>query len=105
MKNPFAIESESFTAFGSDAPLESLETLSAFEEEEAPPNPPFILGLDTASVGKNRNPDWLKARAQGPIEFAIIRANWGVAPDGVFARDWSKITEAGMVRGAYMFLR
>jgi protease YdgD len=105
MKNPFAIESESFTAFESDEPRESFGTLSAFEEEEGVPYPPLTLGLDTASVGKNRNPDWLKAKAHGPIGFAIIRSNWGVSPDGVFARDWPKITEAGMVRGAYMFLR
>lgn len=105
MKNPFAIESEPFTAFESSEPRESFETLSAFEEEEGVPIPPLTLGLDTACVGKNRNPDWIKAKAQGQIEFAIIRSNWGSSPDRVFARDWPKIKEAGMVRGAYLFLR
>lgn len=64
----------------------------------------MILGLDTASVAGNKNPDWQKARAAG-FSFAIIRANWGTAIDRTFKRDWDKIKAAGMTRGAYMFLR
>lgn len=64
----------------------------------------MILGLDTASVAGNKNPDWQKARAAG-FSFAIIRANWGTTIDKVFSRDWDKIKAAGMTRGAYMFLR
>jgi GH25 family lysozyme M1 (1,4-beta-N-acetylmuramidase) len=63
------------------------------------------LGIDTASVAGNRNPDWARARAQVPIDFAIIRAYTGTGPDPVFHRDWPKLKAAGLVRGAYLFLR
>jgi lysozyme len=73
------------------------------------PTPPgaarTYLGIDTASVGGNTNPDWVRAKAQVPIAFAIIRSNWGTAPDRVFPRDWPKLKAAGIVRGAYLFLR
>ncbi|MFN8490554.1 MAG: GH25 family lysozyme [Caldilineaceae bacterium] len=64
-----------------------------------------ILGLDTASAGNKANPNWVQAKAEGPINFAIIRSNFGVAKDSVFKRDWLKIKAAGLVRGAYLFLR
>jgi peptidoglycan hydrolase-like protein with peptidoglycan-binding domain len=64
-----------------------------------------ILGLDTASVADNKNPSWAQAKAEGGIRFAIIRSNWGVSTDGVFRRDWPKMQQAGIVRGAYLFLR
>ena len=38
-------------------------------------------------------------------DFAIIRSNWGVWEDSVFKRDWPRIKAAGIVRGAYLFLR
>jgi GH25 family lysozyme M1 (1,4-beta-N-acetylmuramidase) len=63
------------------------------------------FGIDTASVDENKNPDWMRAKAQVPIDFAIIRSNFGTVPDPVFPRDWPKLTEAGIVRGAYLFLR
>jgi lysozyme len=65
----------------------------------------MLFGLDTASVAGNKNPDWVKAKAGGPISFAIIRSNYGTATDSVFARDWPKLKQAGLVRGAYLFLR
>ena len=65
----------------------------------------MIFGVDTASVAGNRNPDWTKAKALGPIGFACVRSNYGTAPDKVFARDWPLLKEAGLVRGAYLFLR
>jgi lysozyme len=65
----------------------------------------MIFGLDTASVAGNKNPDWVKVKAGGPISFAIIRSNYGTATDSVFARDWPKLKQAGLVRGAYLFLR
>jgi lysozyme len=64
-----------------------------------------IFGVDTASVAGNRNPDWVKAKATGPIGFAIIRSNYGTTRDTAFARDWPRLKEAGLVRGAYLFLR
>jgi GH25 family lysozyme M1 (1,4-beta-N-acetylmuramidase) len=66
---------------------------------------PVVFGLDTASVAGNTNPDWAQAKAEGSITFAIIRSNWGVSQDGVFRRDWPRIKQAGIVRGAYLFLR
>jgi GH25 family lysozyme M1 (1,4-beta-N-acetylmuramidase) len=64
-----------------------------------------ILGLDTASVAGNKNPNWSQARDEASISFAIIRSNWGLSQDSVFKRDWPKIKAAGIVRGAYLFLR
>src|SRR5215831_7376807 len=65
----------------------------------------MIFGIDTASVADNKNPDWTKAKATGPIAFALIRSNFGTATDKAFARDWPKLKQAGLVRGAYLFLR
>lgn len=63
------------------------------------------FGIDVASIDDNKNPDWMRAKAQVPIYFAIIRSNWGTVPDPVFLRDWPKLKDAGIVRGAYLFLR
>lgn len=65
----------------------------------------MIFGIDTASVAGNKNPGWAQAKAQGPISFAIIRSNYGTTVDKTFARDWPRMAEAGLVRGAYLFLR
>jgi len=65
----------------------------------------MIFGIDTASVAGNKNPDWVKAKAIGPIGFAIIRSNFGITRDTTFARDWPRLKQAGLVRGAYLFLR
>jgi lysozyme len=65
----------------------------------------MIFGIDSASVAGNRNPDWTKAKATGPISFAFVRSNYGTTPDKVFARDWALLKQAGLVRGAYLFLR
>ncbi len=83
---------------------------SARQPHPAPPSPPergkhVILGLDTASIAGNRNPNWMQAKTESSIHFAIIRSNWGVWEDKVFKRDWPKIKDAGIVRGAYLFLR
>jgi peptidoglycan hydrolase-like protein with peptidoglycan-binding domain len=56
------------------------------------------FGVDFGSVDGNLNPDWAKARDQGPTSFAIIRF------DSRFAREWPRIKDAGIVRGAYLFL-
>jgi peptidoglycan hydrolase-like protein with peptidoglycan-binding domain len=70
------------------------------------PTPTGIsLGLDTASVAGNKDPAWTDARTRVPIEFAIIRSNYGVSEDRVFKRDWPRMRAAGVVRGAYLFLR
>ena len=63
-----------------------------------------IIGIDTASVAGNKTIDWSKAKANG-ISFAIIRAAYGASKDTTFDRDWPRIKGAGIVRGAYLFLR
>jgi len=65
----------------------------------------LIFGIDSASVAGNSNPDWTKAKATGPISFALVRSNYGTTPDKAFARDWPRMKQAGLVRGAYLFLR
>ena len=65
----------------------------------------FVLGLDTASVGENKNPDWALAKKDAGIVFAIIRGTFGTWKDAVFDRDWPRMKAAGIVRGAYLFLR
>jgi GH25 family lysozyme M1 (1,4-beta-N-acetylmuramidase) len=65
----------------------------------------MIFGIDTASVAGNKNPNWAQAKAQGPLSFALLRASFGTTPDTTFARDWPRLREVGLVRGAYLFLR
>ena len=62
-----------------------------------------FFGVDTAD-GENQNADWLRAKAQVPIDFAIIRASGGGGPDHDFRPAWPKLKDAGLVRGAYLFL-
>jgi lysozyme len=64
----------------------------------------MIVGIDSSHVAGNRNPSWVAAKAAG-ISFAILRCGWGSAPDRAFAREWPRLREAGLVRGAYLFLR
>jgi GH25 family lysozyme M1 (1,4-beta-N-acetylmuramidase) len=78
---------------------------SAADGTAQPGNVRTSLGIDTASVAGNKNPDWMRAKAEVPVDFAIIRATWGTAPDSVFPRDWPKLKDARIVRGAYLFLR
>jgi GH25 family lysozyme M1 (1,4-beta-N-acetylmuramidase) len=65
----------------------------------------MILGIDTASVAGPKNVDWTATKAHGPISFAILRAAWGVSPDQFFRSQFSKVVDAGLVAGAYLFLR
>jgi GH25 family lysozyme M1 (1,4-beta-N-acetylmuramidase) len=69
------------------------------------PAVPVIFGIDEASVDGNKKADWVRARDQGEIRFAIIRSNYGTWEDTAFKRDWPKIKAAGLVRGPYLFLR
>ncbi len=63
-----------------------------------------FLGVDFGDVDENHNPDWTKAKTEGPLSFAIIRAHTGWRQDHDFAREWSRMKDAGIVRGAYLFL-
>lgn len=64
----------------------------------------MIIGIDTASVAGNKTIDWTKAKSSG-IGFAIIRAAYGTSKDTAFDKEWPRIKAAGVVRGAYLFLR
>jgi N-acetylmuramoyl-L-alanine amidase/outer membrane protein OmpA-like peptidoglycan-associated protein/GH25 family lysozyme M1 (1,4-beta-N-acetylmuramidase)/subtilisin family serine protease len=88
-----------------------LQHLSPSATSGAQPGPqtdsltgPLFLGLDDGDVDENRNPDWNKAKVEGPISFAIIRAHTGWRADFVFKREWPRMKDAGIVRGAYLFL-
>jgi GH25 family lysozyme M1 (1,4-beta-N-acetylmuramidase) len=61
----------------------------------------MILGVDAASVAGNKNINWTAAKAAG-LSFAILRSNYGDQQDTMFAREWDRIREAGLVRGAYL---
>src|SRR5262245_29915750 len=65
----------------------------------------MLFGVDRASVDSSAARDWATAKAQGPIAFAIVRACYGTSIDSQFARDWAALRDAGLVRGAYLFLR
>ena len=62
-----------------------------------------MFGIDCASVDGNQI-DWTKARAGGK-SFAFVRATYGVAPDDQFATSWPAMRAAGIIRGAYCYLR
>ena len=64
----------------------------------------MILGIDTASVAGNKKIDWTAAKAAG-LSFAFLRAAYGDAADPLFVREWDRTADAGLVRGAYLFLR
>jgi len=67
---------------------------------------PLFFGLDTYIKDANPNPNWLKAKTEAGISFAILQSNWGIQQyPRFFNREWPKIKQAGLVRGAYFFLR
>jgi len=70
-----------------------------------PSNAPLILGLDTFGLDGNRTRDWTRAKAEGPINFAVFRSNWGASVDSAFLTEWHRMKDAGIVRGAFLFLR
>lgn len=65
----------------------------------------MILGFDYASVGGYR-PDFSRARTAIPeFAFVMIRAAYGTWPDPCWPRDRPAAHAAGVVPGAYLFLR
>src|SRR5262245_13817380 len=72
----------------------------------------MTIGVDYASVDRNAKPDFAAAKKAG-ASFAIARAAYGrsvvansTAPfrDPVWNRDKDAITQAGLLRGAYLFV-
>jgi lysozyme len=62
-----------------------------------------MFGIDFADVDENQV-DWPQVRAGGRT-FVILRATYGTTPDRVFEAMWAQAKQAGMLRGAYHFLR
>jgi GH25 family lysozyme M1 (1,4-beta-N-acetylmuramidase) len=70
----------------------------------------MIIGVDYASVDGNLPPDWgaLKnacTRAGNSLGFAIFRGAYGTMLDSTIARDMNSAQAAGLITGAYLFLR
>lgn len=65
----------------------------------------MIFGVDAASAGVKKEVSWSRTKAETPASFALLRAAWGVKPDAIFPREWDRARAAGLVRGAYLFLR
>jgi peptidoglycan hydrolase-like protein with peptidoglycan-binding domain len=70
----------------------------------------MFIFIDYASVDANRPPDWtkLKAAASGAgstLSGVIFRGAWGGSPDPIIARDWMNARSAGLITGAYLYLR
>lgn len=60
------------------------------------------LGVDYASVDKSKPPDFARMKRVG-VEFAIVRGTYGISKDSTLLRDWKRLGDAGIVRGAYLF--
>jgi lysozyme len=65
----------------------------------------MLFGIDSASVADNKNPGWAQAKASGPASFVFLRSNYGDQADTAFKREWPRLLDAGITRGAYLFLR
>ncbi len=70
----------------------------------------MIIAVDYASVDGNLSPDFRElqdacARLGSQAQIAIFRAAWGTTVDLTVHRDWGRAADAGMVCGAYLFLR
>jgi len=69
-----------------------------------------IVGVDYASVDGNAPPDWDVFQAAcsssgSSAGIAIFRGAYGASPDATVLRDWRRAQAAGLVTGAYLFLR
>jgi GH25 family lysozyme M1 (1,4-beta-N-acetylmuramidase) len=63
-----------------------------------------VIGVDYASVDSNEHIDW-GAAARAGVDFAIVRGAYGAWIDPTLKRDWNALAAAGLVRGAYLYLR
>ena len=70
----------------------------------------MIIAVDYASVDGNPTPDYAELKracsAAGSVpRVAIMRGAWGTARDLTVQRDAPKALDAGMICGAYLYLR
>jgi lysozyme len=64
---------------------------------------PTLQGIDVSKY--QETVDWVKVKAAGKT-FAFARVSDGIKhPDAYFASNWSKMKEAGLIRGVYQFFR
>jgi lysozyme len=68
-------------------------------------NRPLFFGLDTYSGDQNTTRDWVIAKNEAHMSFAIFESNYGTLRGSTFSREWPAMRSAGLVRGAYLFLR
>lgn len=59
------------------------------------------IGIDIASVDRNKPADWLAAKGAG-VAFAIFRANYSTWEDPTWAIEASRARDAGIIVGAYI---
>lgn len=64
----------------------------------------MLRGIDVSHHQKPEEIDWLAMRAD-EVRFAFIRSTYGVVPDRSFQLHMRKAAKAGIVVGAYHFLR
>lgn len=63
-----------------------------------------MIAIDYASVDGDKTPDF-KALAKKGIGLAILRAEWGTTEDNTILRDYTPARQAGMLVGAYLYMR
>ena len=83
------------------APLTAGSTSPAVQTS----NRPLFFGLDTYSGDQNTTRDWVIAKNEVQMSFAIFESNYGTLRGSAFSREWPAMRSAGLVRGAYLFLR
>jgi len=64
---------------------------------------PLAVGLDISLYQPHI--DWTKLIAATGVSFVMVRAGDGNFVDPVFAQHWQEARQAGLLRGAYHFLR
>lgn len=62
----------------------------------------LYLGIDIASVDRNKPVDWVKAHAAG-VRFAFFRGSYRAWSDPTFNREAARARNAGCTVGAYLF--
>lgn len=70
----------------------------------------MIIAVDYASVDGNPSPDYIELQrackaANSVTRVAIMRGAWGTARDLTVQRDAPKALDAGLICGAYLYLR
>lgn len=60
-------------------------------------------GIDVSTYQKKIN--WTIVKSTGLVQFAYIRATFGLALDGAFVDNWSGCAAVGLLRGAYHFYK